>query len=326
MKGISVIVCCYNSAVHLPQTLTHLLAQRTENFPWEVILVNNGSTDNTIAVAEKVWKSNHSKAPLIFVEERRQGLAFARQKGIDSATFDVLIFCDDDNWLDQNYLTKAFEIMNANREIGALGGRGFPVAESGFPNWFETYKYNFACYRQAEEEGELKEETASLFGAGLVVRREALVKLKDRKFSPILTDRLGKNLSSGGDTELCFAIRMAGFKLWYSDQLQFRHFLPASRLTINYLYKLNRSLSECSSKLIVYRYALKDKKVDQVIWVKDVLHQSYQLSRALFRCLSPRHTSLEKRLSVDFSYQSFVGIVTQFGKYKRSYERILKLR
>jgi cellulose synthase/poly-beta-1,6-N-acetylglucosamine synthase-like glycosyltransferase len=54
--GVSVVICCYNSSQRLPQTLGHLLAQECEvDLPWEVIVVDNASTDGTAEVARSVW-------------------------------------------------------------------------------------------------------------------------------------------------------------------------------------------------------------------------------------------------------------------------------
>ena len=54
--GVSVIVCCYNSAERLPETLKYLSMQNVpENMPWEIIIVDNNSTDSTNDVAMEIW-------------------------------------------------------------------------------------------------------------------------------------------------------------------------------------------------------------------------------------------------------------------------------
>src|SRR5438067_13925901 len=100
MDGVSVIVCCHNSAARLPPTLQHLAKQRLPDLtPWEVLLINNGSTDDTCAVAGQVWRTEGSPAPMRIVDQPKLGLSYARERGIATASYDTLVFVDDDNWL-----------------------------------------------------------------------------------------------------------------------------------------------------------------------------------------------------------------------------------
>src|SRR6185437_15848637 len=111
--GISVIICCFNSAKRLAPTLEHLYKQK--NIPlssWEVIVVNNCSTDDTAPVAAQIWDSFPSHKPdFRVVDEQTPGLSSARQRGIDESRYGFVVFCDDDNWLDENYLSIALNIM-----------------------------------------------------------------------------------------------------------------------------------------------------------------------------------------------------------------------
>src|ERR1700679_3060772 len=98
-KGISVIICCYNSAKRLTQTLDHIFRQKNLVFDWEVIVVDNASTDSTSLIAEQLLSASLHKDKFKIVFEVTPGLIFARKKGVSVAQFDRLLFCDDDNWL-----------------------------------------------------------------------------------------------------------------------------------------------------------------------------------------------------------------------------------
>jgi glycosyltransferase involved in cell wall biosynthesis len=136
--GISVIVCCYNSAARIAPTLQHLAAQQQFPFTqWEVIVVDNASTDNTATKAVQVWNGiDGDKPPFKVIFEKTPGLSAARKKGIEESQFDFVLFCDDDNWLHENYLSIALNILKENPLIGALGGTGFRVFEGGEPPYF----------------------------------------------------------------------------------------------------------------------------------------------------------------------------------------------
>ncbi|HLB90290.1 MAG TPA: glycosyltransferase, partial [Terriglobales bacterium] len=110
--GVSAIVCCYNSASRLPATLAHLASQRCEGrFPWEVILVDNASTDGTGRIAQELWPQD-APVHLRVVHEARLGLAYARQRGISAARYELLSFVDDDNWVCPNWVQLVWELMS----------------------------------------------------------------------------------------------------------------------------------------------------------------------------------------------------------------------
>ena len=92
--GISIIICCYNSAARLPETIKHLAIQCVpQGILWEVIIVNNASTDDTKLVANAEWaKYNTSAWGFKIVDEQEAGLSFAREKGIRASKFNYIIF------------------------------------------------------------------------------------------------------------------------------------------------------------------------------------------------------------------------------------------
>src|SRR5689334_12658871 len=115
MNGVSVILCCYNSATRLPQTFAHLAAQSIRReFPWEIVLVDNASTDNTKDAASDLWRKFNHPAPLKIVDQPIPGLSYARAKGVEVSQYDVIIFCDDDNWLHPDYMYEAYSIIKGD--------------------------------------------------------------------------------------------------------------------------------------------------------------------------------------------------------------------
>lgn len=326
MNGISVILCCYNSSERLTATLQHLAAQTTPNdLDWEIVLVDNASTDNTAAMARQNWDATCSQVPLRIVNEPRQGLSFARMTGHRHAQYDILLFCDDDNWLAPDYLSVVHAIFRQHPEAGAAGGTGEAVTTTPLPPWFEQYKGCYACYPQAAHEGVLTGEYAFLYGAGLAVRRSVVEELLERGYEPLLPDRVGDSLVSGGDTELSYAIRLIGYSLWFSASLKFKHFLPARRLTENYLVRLVASMSYCSGLLLMYHYVLSDKKVSPLTWPKDAIYQLYFFGRAFFRKLTKKN-DLAAKLDYTFSLNRMKSVWNQVGSYNATYRQIARLK
>tara|TARA_R110002012_G_scaffold319389_2_gene539631 strand:+ start:13603 stop:14595 length:993 start_codon:yes stop_codon:yes gene_type:complete len=259
ITGISVIVCCYNSALRLPETLAHLAVQTVRaDTLWEVILVNNNSIDDTENLAKSLWYELDTPVPLKIVKEPNAGLSFAREKGISASKYNLYLFCDDDNWLQYDYLQTAIETFNTNPEIGALGGWSTPVFEGEKPEWFDTFSGNFAAGKPVKESGIITMPQAFLYGAGMVIHQETFSRLQARGFKSILTDRKGTQLSSGGDVELIYAIKLLGIPVMFSDGLCFQHFMPKERMEWAYLLRLRNSMQWSNFVLHIYIDALKN--------------------------------------------------------------------
>lgn len=253
-KGASVIICCYNSAKRLPITLEHLANQKASDISWEVILVDNASTDDTILVAQKIWDNHKNSIPFKIISEQRQGLSYARERGIDNAQYEYIIFCDDDNWLAEDYVQRSFNIMWSDAQIGVAGGICNAVFETTAPEWFDKHKGCYAVGKQSDVTGDITYTRGYLWGAGMILRKSVWLKVKEMGFQSILSDRKGKIISSGGDTEICLVFRQAGYKLYYDEYLSLQHFVPASRLTWPYLVKLYKSHARSIPYFQMYWY------------------------------------------------------------------------
>jgi len=317
MKGVSVIVCCYNSSQRLPQTLAHLAQQVVPDTHWEIIVVDNASNDNTAEVAKSEW-SKYKLETVSFrvINQPKPGLTYAREKGIEESRFDILIFCDDDNWLFCNYIHHAFIILQNNPSVGAAGGEGIEVAESKLPAWFNDYRKYFACYPQAEKSGIIMDSIFFLYGAGLVVRRSALKSIYTQHIDLITTGRIGGGLASGDDNELCYLLRLHGYYLWYSSDLKFYHFMTPERLTLDYLFKLVKGIAYSSMRLVVYQYLLSGKKINRWSWSKDLILRIALAVQEIFKP-SIHKTTFGFLKAIQISYMQFLAILSLKGRYKK---------
>ncbi|MFC1797335.1 glycosyltransferase [Pseudomonadota bacterium] len=136
--GVSIVVCCYNSATRLPETLKHLAElEGSPDLALETIIIDNACTDNTSCVAMASWESLGAPYELRAVKEAIPGVKQARIRGIIEARHEIILFCDDDNWLCNSYAVIAKEIMDANPHVVLLGGMSEAVYETTFvPHWF----------------------------------------------------------------------------------------------------------------------------------------------------------------------------------------------
>jgi glycosyltransferase involved in cell wall biosynthesis len=222
----------------LPDTLRHLALQRVPgSLEWEVIVIDNASTDETTTIAWREW-SKYGGPTLKFkiINEPSPGKSNALRTGINNALYEYIIICDDDNWLVNDYIETSFRIMQADHRIGAAGGQGIAVSDIQVPEWFLSYQHAYAIGAQSDKIGNISPKKY-LWGAGMVFRR-SLYKSVYEKVPSFLAGPLANTLSRGEDVEFCMRILFSGYNLYYDDTLIFQHYLPAERLTVAYREKL----------------------------------------------------------------------------------------
>jgi glycosyltransferase involved in cell wall biosynthesis len=270
--GVSVIVCCYNSALKIEMVLNHLTGQIINDICCEVILIDNASTDNTGEIARAVWhKTGPKRIDFRVVPEPLPGLSNARLKGITAASFEFLIFFDDDNWLDENYIKNIYKLFKANPGVGIIGGLGSPLFEdiSLKPVWFDTFYQGYAVGKQGGNEGIVD----NVYGAGMAIRKSILKSVTDKHIL-FLHGRKGKHLTSGEDSEICLRIKLAGYQILYSPQLTFKHFITSNRLTWDYLKELHIGFAKSHVVISLYNKALASETLElpAFYWLKKGLY------------------------------------------------------
>lgn len=256
--GLSVIVCCYNSSGRIRLTLEHLSTQQVDAFlNWEIIIIDNNSKDDTANTAEKFLSEKVGSPSWKIVFEPNPGLSNARNKGFEEAKYNIVLMVDDDNSLAPNYVQGIWDTFKDNPHAGMVGGLGIAALESAAPKWFEKFDYCYAVGPQTEKGLEVEH----LYGAGLALRMDVLENIRQAGFKSLLSDRTGSNLMSGGDTELCLAYRMAGFKLIAVNELTFKHHLPAERVNWKYLRRLFFGFGQTKARLDIYSSIMAERPI-----------------------------------------------------------------
>lgn len=252
--GVSVVICTYNGASLLPETIRHMAKQcvRSE-IEWEIIIIDNASTDATSEVVRAEWQKHRRSVPFSIFHQPKQGLTYAREMGFKKSQYEFVLFCDDDNWLNSDYVNLAYDLMLKHSSIGVLGGFGELIFETPPPQWALRLSI-FANGPQEKASGKVKRNL--VHGASCVVRKSAFEKIKKKGIKLMLTDRKGRNLTAGGDFEICYAIALAGYDIWYEEKLRFKHFMPKYRISTDYYIRLVKEGMQSFEVLIPYRIRL----------------------------------------------------------------------
>jgi len=247
MNTYSLIICCYNSRERLEPTLRAVCAMQVpEGLVWELIIVDNNSSDGTGGFARQLLSELQPPSWKV-VEEKEPGLMNARLCGANNAQHDVLAFIDDDNWPDAGWLAEAVATDEANPRIGAWGGWCSPTAKIPLPEWFDRHAGKFACGPMRQAEGICAKPF--LRGAGLCIRKKAWQQIQPRLKTPHLQGRTGKSLSSGDDDFICQLLHRHGWPLYYNPRMHMMHEMPAARLTEDYLLLVSAGIGTSKARL-----------------------------------------------------------------------------
>lgn len=250
--GVTLAICCYNSKDRIGETLAHATNQECEGIPWEILLIDNASTDGTADYVKELYPDDQ-KGKIRIIHENQQGLSFARLAAIREAHLGIISFIDDDNWIPSSWIRNVEGLFECHRGAGIIGGPSVPSFESDPPEWFRNVQGYYAVGRLYPKNGDITENDGTLiWGAGMSVRKEALDQLFRQGFQFILSDRNGSDLTTGGDTELCYAIRSLGWKIRFEDCLQITHYIPSSRLTEAYAIRMMRGMGSASVFFEIY--------------------------------------------------------------------------
>jgi glycosyltransferase involved in cell wall biosynthesis len=328
--GVSIIICCHNGEGRLPETIRHIAKQQVPSYvSWEFILIDNGSTDNSVNITEAIWDVYRPSGSLRVVTEPQLGLSFARKRGFEEALYDYVVMCDDDNWLMPDYIQLSYSIMEQNSKIGALGGLGKIMFEVRPEKWIENSKI-FAAGDQWHQAGKVL--SSRVYGAGCVVRKSAYMKLRQVGFKSLLTDRRGNELSSGGDHELCYALSIMGYDIWYDPRLLFYHFITKERLTWDYFIRYARESTACFDVLTSYKMIALDinsLKFSFLVLARDFFYCFRRFVVVSTERMFTRHESVSGRM-LYFKHvilkNKLISYFSKFEAMMKNHNEILKFK
>ncbi|MBQ3367617.1 glycosyltransferase family 2 protein [bacterium] len=211
----SIIVCTYNRASMLADCIDSLLNQTADKNRFEIIIVDNNSTDNTEEIAKELVK-NHNNIKCF--KEPIAGYSAPRNCGWKNATGNIVAYIDDDEiaspyWLES--IEKAFQI---EKKPDIVGGICLPKYDAAPPDWFTE---SMGGTNRNRQKGILNQRNDSYLGCGnIAFKKEVLEQLNG--FSNDFDMKNGF-LMMGEDTDICQRAMKAGFQLYYDSDIKIYH-------------------------------------------------------------------------------------------------------
>lgn len=218
VETVSIILCSYNRADHLEETLQSLRRVFVpEDWTIELLLVDNASTD---ATPEVMRAFTHPQMNVRVLREEKQGVCYARNRGIEEAQGRVLLFTDDDVRFPDDWLARmATPILNDQADV--IAG-GVELAEEIQKQWMTPR------HRQllASTEGIDPDRPERIVGANMAFSRRVFERI------PGFNPELGPGqLGLGGETLLFLQVKEAEFRVATAFDVVLEHHPDPSRLT-----------------------------------------------------------------------------------------------
>ena len=236
---LTVVIPTLNRDRLLSKTLESISLQTLSQENFEVIVVDNGSTDNTKNVVEG-YKGTIKQ--LMYIYESSFGLHVGRNRGFQMANGDFIVYADDDIYAFPTWLEVILNTFNQSVKIGLVGGSNLPCFEEKQPNWFEQLwqenKYGriMGAYSLIDF-GDIPKEIESGFvwGCNYAIRKDILKLIGG--FNP---DGMPNDLifyRGDGETAVSKKVTQLGYKTYFHPHASVFHHVSSSRMTYEYLKK-----------------------------------------------------------------------------------------
>jgi glycosyltransferase involved in cell wall biosynthesis len=238
---LSIIICTYNREKYLPPLLESIVSQNYPHEAYEIILINNHSTDGTERVCQQFGRL-HPDVRFRYFVEMQQGLSYARNRGIAESHGDLLLYVDDDATLFPGYLQAYSQFFQTHPDTLAAGGPIIPFYEGTPPAWLTHFTKELLTgylYR-GDKTGFFTH--GKYPGGGNACYRKIV--FKQFGLFNVELGRKGKNLIGAEEKDFFSRLLAAGNKIGYVPQAGIYHHIPPEKLTREHLIRLSYSIGK----------------------------------------------------------------------------------
>ncbi len=216
---VSVVVCTLNRCRVLESCIRSLLTEKIAPNRFEIIVVDNGSTDQTREVVERV--SRERKGPLLrYVFERKSGLSAARNRGWREAAGSIVAYIDDDAVAAPNFVASLLEAFESEAVPAMVGGKIEPLYQSAPPSWLSPLLHGYLSLQDFGPAPRAYSRREFPFGCNMSIRKEWLEKVHG----------FDEKMIHAEDKDISRRISEAGGQREYHPSVMVEHTIPKERL------------------------------------------------------------------------------------------------
>lgn len=238
---LSVIFCTYNREKYLYNALKSIATQDFPSRDYEIVMVNNNSTDSTEEICGK-FQTDYPQVEFRYFLETNQGLSYARNRGVKESRGDILIFVDDDATVFDFYLSFIKLFFEAHPEVSACGGPIVPVYEVEKPKWLSHYTEQLIGGALYEGDKVKPFRNGKYPGGGNSAFRKEVFE----KYGLFNVDlgRKGTGLIGAEEKDLYDRLTRGGEVFYYLPQMGIHHYIPEKKLTESHFKELTYSIGK----------------------------------------------------------------------------------
>ena len=234
----SVVVCTYNRAALLASCLQGLSEQSLDKSLYEVIVVNNNSTDNTKDIVDDFASYSNFRV----IVEMNQGLSHARNRGWQEASGEYVAYIDDDAIAFSDWVENMLEFIRRYPSVKAFGGPYYGYSIVEIPEWVPP---GFGSHSLGEQERPIVMGKESISGSNMVFAKDLL-----QNVGGFRTDlgMSGNTISYGEETELVKRILNRGLDIYYLPSMKVKHLIQESKMSLSWMFRSAYANGRCSAK------------------------------------------------------------------------------
>ncbi len=246
---LTIAIATFNGAERFPLVLDALRSQITPaSLNWEILIIDNNSSDDTAAQVKRYQAEWRTTVPLRYCFEPQQGLAFARQRAIETASGTWVGFLDDDNLPSSTWVAEAYAFGQAHPQVGGYGSQIQGRFEIEPPENLQKILFYLAIVNRGSQPSQYSPRQNGVPpGAGVVVRKDAWLAHVPPRL--LLAGRVGGSMLSCEDLEALLHLHNGGWEIWHNPAMQIEHLIPANRLNQPYFMGLMRGVGLCRHHL-----------------------------------------------------------------------------
>ena len=271
---LSIIICTYNRDKYIYNVLKSIAGNDFSPKKFEIILVNNNSTDNT-EVECKRFQSDFPQTEFHYFIEKNQGLSYARNKGIKEATGDILIYVDDDATVNKEYLQTYYSFFEQQPSAMAAGGPVIPVYETQEPKWISHFTLRLITGYLYKGNNRSEFKGNEYPGGGNAAYRKSV--FEKIGFFNVDLGRKGDSLMGAEEKDIFDKMRSSGTKYYYLPGAILYHIIPETKLTTAYFDRLTYSIGKSEQ--------MRTRAISNWKYAKRIISEGIKWIASIFLCI-----------------------------------------